>query len=77
MIQSCRPNESPTFVHGRPTSITFDIEFNRRPYLKGYEKKDQDINLLREAIKVKAQTVALSDGVKTDIHLSPVRIYET
>jgi len=40
VIQNCRPSDSPTFLHGRPTTITYDIMFNRRPYAKGYEKKD-------------------------------------
>lgn len=76
MIQNCRPSESPTFLHGRPTTITYDIIFSTRPYLSSHEKKDQDVQLLREAFKVKAQTVSLADGVKTELHLAPVRVYE-
>ena len=43
----------------------------------GHEKKDQDVQLMRDAFKVKAQTVTLHDGVKTDLHIAPIQIYET
>lgn len=38
-IISCRPDDSPTFLHGRPPSVTFDIIFNTKPFAKD---KDQE-----------------------------------
>ena len=34
MLTSCRPDDSPTFLHGRPEHVSFDLIFNKRPYLK-------------------------------------------
>jgi len=37
MILGCDPHDSPTFVHGRPSSIEYSILLNKRPYLKDIE----------------------------------------
>jgi hypothetical protein len=34
VLTSCRPDDSPTFLHGRPEHVSFDLIFNKRPYLK-------------------------------------------
>jgi len=28
MIEGCNPHDSPTFLHGRPETVSFDILFN-------------------------------------------------
>lgn len=68
-IANCWPTESPTFVHEKPESLDFDIVFNKEPYLKGQEKeeKSDDLIHLREAIKLKATVVSLSDGLTSQI----------
>jgi len=56
-------------VHEKPESLDFDIVFNKEPYLKGQEKeeKSDDLIHLREAIKLKATVVSLSDGLTSQI----------
>jgi hypothetical protein len=43
MLTSCRPDDSPTFLHGRPEHVSFDLIFNTRPYLKGSDLENQDV----------------------------------
>jgi hypothetical protein len=40
MIYGCVPHDSPTFLHGRPEMVMFDILFNRRPYMIDREIKE-------------------------------------
>jgi hypothetical protein len=78
-ISGCRPAESPTFLHDRPEQLTFDIIFNKQPFLKdakeGSDSPGQGVEALREAIKLKAATVTIADGMRSKIQLSPARIY--
>jgi len=46
--------------------LTFDIIFNKIPFLKDAENNN-DLNFLREVIKLKAMTVGISDGVQLPI----------
>jgi len=71
MIYGCNPHDSPTFLHGRPETVSFDVLFNTRPYMADREIKDQDIGELSRAIKLKAAVVALTDAERTDIQLAP------
>jgi len=34
LIVSCRPDESPAFLHGRPEHVSFAVIFNKKPTLK-------------------------------------------
>lgn len=77
MLTSCRPDDSPTFLHGRPEHVSFDLIFNKRPYLKDSDLENQDIQALWEAIKLRAATISLTDGVKSTFRLSPVNIYQS
>jgi len=81
-ISGCRPSESPTFLHDRPEQLTFDIIFNKQPFLKdGKDLRNdggspaQAVEVLREAIKLTADTVTIADGMRSKIQLSPARIY--
>lgn len=38
MIVACHPGESPTFLHDRPDTLTYDVVFNRQPFLKDYDE---------------------------------------
>lgn len=77
VITSCRPVDSPTFLHERPESLTFDIIFSKQPFLKDSDtsKAPQSLAYLREAIKLKAATVSVRDGMRSQIQLTPTRIY--
>ena len=57
--------------------MTFDIIFNRQPFLKNSEEQEDPHNLqyLREAIKLRAMTVGITDGVQTPLQISPASIY--
>jgi hypothetical protein len=48
------PHNSPTFLHGRPTTITFDLAFTSQPFIKRKEKvgTSKDPNAMRSLIKV-------------------------
>jgi hypothetical protein len=39
LIIACIPDASPTFIHGRPDTVTADIIFNRRPFTKSKSVK--------------------------------------
>ena len=78
MLVSCRPDDSPTFLHGRPEHVSFDLIFNKRPYLSdGVDFDHQDVQSMWEAIKLRAATVSLADGVRSTFRLSPVSIYQS
>lgn len=34
MLLSTKPKNSPAFIQGRPTELSFDLIFNKQPYLK-------------------------------------------
>jgi hypothetical protein len=63
-LKSCLPEDSPTFLHGRPETVRFDILFNTRPLVKDRDRKDQSFDDLKEAIRLKASTVTLTDSLK-------------
>jgi hypothetical protein len=63
-LKSCRPEDSPTFLHGRPETVRFDILFNTRPLLQDREAEHQSFDDLKEAIRLKASTVTLTDSLK-------------
>lgn len=77
VITRCLPMDSPTFLHERPESLTFDIIFSKQPFLKDSDtsKAPQSLAYLREAIKLKAATVSVRDGMRSQIQLTPTRIY--
>lgn len=77
MIMSCRPMDSPTFLHGRPTSLTFDVLFNTRPYAKDRDVETQQLADLKDSFKLKAATVSLPGGVGTELQLPPVQVTST
>ena len=78
MLTSCRPDDSPTFLHGRPEHVSFDLIFNKKPYLKdASDFEGQDVQVLHEAIKLRAATVSLTDGVRSMFRLSQVSITES
>lgn len=71
-LQACRPDESPAFVHGRPSSAHFDLVFNTRPYVQHHDALErQDERALAEALRLKASTVSLADGSTSEVHLAP------
>jgi len=75
MLEGCRPDESPAFIHGRPRTVNFDLVFNTRPYLRHHgsaEKEDE--HSISEAIRLKASTVSLTDGTRSDVHITPSRV---
>lgn len=75
VLEACRPDESPAFVHGRPRSTSFELIFNARPYLRHHEPQERaDPAALKEAIHLKAATVSLADGKRTEILLKPSTI---
>lgn len=75
MLQGCRPDESPAFVHGRPTSVSFDLVFSTRPYVLHHGSIDQqDERALGEAIRLKASTVSVADGTRSEVHLAPSKV---
>lgn len=81
-IAGCRPAESPTFLHDRPEQLTFDIIFNKQPFLKDAKDMRNDgdspaqaVEVLRDAIKLTAATVTIADGMRSKIQLSPAQIY--
>jgi hypothetical protein len=59
MITMFKPYDSPTFLHGRPELVSFDIIFNKRPYSKEKELKTQDVVDLRGAFRLRASTVSV------------------
>lgn len=77
MLSRVVPDDSPTFVHGRPEVVSFDVVFNKRPFSKHHDPKTQETDHLNGAFKLKAVTVSLSDGVRTVIQLSPISIHST
>jgi len=77
MITSCRPEDSPTFLHERPDTLSFDIVFNQQPYVRKGEKPDgaKVLDYLAPAIKLKAVTLDVEGGTRSQIQLSPASIY--
>jgi len=37
VILGCDPHDSPTFLHGRPSVVAYDILLNKRAYMKDTE----------------------------------------
>ena len=74
MLRACRPDESPAFVHGRSASASFDVIFNRRPYLDHEDRDKQAETDIKAAIRLKAATVSLADGTRTEVLLHPNRV---
>jgi len=74
-LVACRPDESPAFVHGRPNLVNFYLIFNTRPYLAHHslEQKEREESI-GEAIHLKATTVSIADGTRSDIHLRPASV---
>lgn len=65
MLTACRPDESPAFVHGRPSSAAFDLSFNTRPYLAHHDAEErEDEGAIAAAIRLLAATVSLADGTR-------------
>jgi len=61
-------------LHGRPEQVSYDIVFNKRPFLKDLAKENQEVQSLWEAIKLSASSVSLTDGVRTTVRLGPSSI---
>jgi hypothetical protein len=74
VILGCDPHDSPTFLHGRPSVVAYDILLNKRPYMKDTEIQHQSVEDIQRAIRLKASIVALSDGVQSTIFLGPSEI---
>lgn len=74
MILRCDPHDSPTFVHGRPSSVEYSILLNKRPFMKDIEIQHQSVQDIHKAIKLKTSVVATSDGVQTTMFLGPSEI---
>jgi len=77
MLVSCRPDDSPTFLHGRPATVSFDLWFSTRPYAKDKDFETQQIDDLKDAFRLKAASVGLSDGARTELQLAPVQIHSS
>ena len=78
MIKGCYPEDSPTFLHDRPETLSFDIVFNKKPFHKDYDiphDKIKNLNHFSDLIKLKAATMSLIDGMRSEIQLSPYHIY--
>lgn len=76
-LMAVDPHNSPVFLHGRPTTINFDLAFTSQPYLK---KKDRvssstDPNAMRSLMKVKLQLINMKDGVKSTVMHSAANVY--
>lgn len=77
MISRCHPEDSPTFLHDRPDSLSFDIIFTKQPFLQGSPetKQAKDLSYLTSVIKLKAVAVNIAEGTRSEIRLTTTRIY--
>jgi hypothetical protein len=74
-LVAARPDESPAFLHGRPSSVQFDLQFNKRPYLRHHDEAEkEDETTIAEAIKLEASAVSLADAERSTVHLSPASV---
>jgi len=72
LLTACRPDESPAFIHGRPSTAAFDLAFNTRPFLAHHGPEErEDEGAIASAIRLQATTVSLADGTRQEIYLSP------
>lgn len=70
-----RPEESPVFLHGRPGEARFEAVFNTRPYLNHHTPEEKaDENAIREALRLKATTVTVPGGQRSEVLLEPVQV---
>lgn len=78
-IVNCWPYDSPTFLHDEPSTLSYDIVFNKRPYLKDEEKDEQksqeSLMHMRGAIKLKAKILNIVDGMESQILIKAIKIY--
>lgn len=74
MLTSVGPQDSPTFLHGRPEQVSFDLVFNKQPFEKDH-KDDDNTEHLKSGIRLKAQAVSLTDAVRSDVQIGPVAIH--
>jgi len=76
---NCWPYDSPTFLHDEPSTLSYDIVFNKRPYLKDEEKDEQksqeSLMHMRGAIKLKATILNIVDGMESQILIKAIKIY--
>lgn len=63
------------FVHGRPSEARFDVVFNTRPYLNHHTPEEKaDDNAIHEALRLKATTVTVPGGERSEVLLTPVQV---
>lgn len=74
MIMNTVPADSPTFLHGRPESISFEILLTKQPFDKDHKDSD-DPEFLKEAIKAKVASVSIADGTRTEVQIRPVSVH--
>ena len=70
------PSNSPVFLHGRPTTISFDLAFTSQPFVKkGSKPPSSDPGALRSLIKVKLELINMKDGVKSTVMHAAANVY--
>jgi hypothetical protein len=63
------------FLHGRPNEARYEAVFNTRPYLHHHSPEEKvDENAVREALRLKATTVTVPGGKRSEVLLDPVRV---
>lgn len=73
-LAAVTPALSPTFVHGRPRSITYDLVFTHMPHKKG-TAKDLPLMEMRSLFVIKMQLINMKDGVTTPMSLSAAKLF--
>jgi hypothetical protein len=61
MVLGCKPETSPTFLHGRPEEVDFTVILNQHPYVK------QSNGQLRKATKKELKEVLMIKAVYVNL----------
>lgn len=73
-LAAVTPAISPTFIHGRPRTITYDLVFTHKPHKKGTDK-DLPLMEMRSLFTIKMELINMKDGVTTPMSLSAAKLF--